>query len=71
MGSGAWRCWLWLSAVIRLANGYDAQQYLEAFPRFARAFGGGAIDHGTAHFYEGFSGVAWWLPPGAAPSTSS
>jgi hypothetical protein len=26
----------------------DAQQYLEAFPMFARAFGGGAIDHGTA-----------------------
>ncbi len=47
------------------------QQYLEAFPRFARAFGGGAIDHGTAHYYEGFSGVALWLPPGAAPDEES
>jgi ribosomal protein S18 acetylase RimI-like enzyme len=45
----------------------DAQQYLEAFPILARAFGGGAIDHGTAHYYEGFSGVALWLPPGVAP----
>src|SRR5919108_843737 len=33
----------------------DPQQYLEAFPRFARAFGGGAL----------------WLPPGAAPDEES
>ena len=49
----------------------DPQQYLEAFPRFARAFGGGAIDYGTAHYCEGFSGVAFWLPPGAAPDEES
>jgi len=49
----------------------DPQQYLEAFPRFARAFGGRAITHGTAHYYEGFSGVALWLPPGAAPDEES
>ncbi len=49
----------------------DPQQYLEAFPRFARAFGGGAIDLGTAYYYEGFSGVALWLPPGAAPDEES
>ena len=49
----------------------DPQQYLEAFPRFARAFGGRAIDHGTAQYYEGFSGVAFWLPPGAAPDEES
>jgi len=49
----------------------DPQQYLEAFPRFARAFGGGAIEHGTADYYEGFSGVALWLPPGAAPDEAS
>src|SRR5215469_15931799 len=49
----------------------DPQQYLEAFPRFARAFGGGAIDLGTAQYYEGFSGVALWLPPGAAPDEES
>jgi GNAT superfamily N-acetyltransferase len=49
----------------------DPQQYLEAFPHFARAFGGWAIDHGTAYYYEGFSGVALWLPPGAAPDEES
>jgi GNAT superfamily N-acetyltransferase len=49
----------------------DPQQYLEAFPRFARAFGGRAIDHGTGHYYEGFCGVAFWLPPGAAPDEES
>ena len=26
--------------------------------------GGGAIDLGTAHYYEGFSGAALWLPTG-------
>ena len=54
-------CWAWP----------DPQQYLEAFPRFARAFGGRAIDLGTAHYYEGFSGTALWLPPGAAPDEAS
>jgi GNAT superfamily N-acetyltransferase len=49
----------------------DPQQYLEAFPRFARAFGGGAIDHGTAQYYQWFSGVAFWLPPGGAPDEES
>ena len=49
----------------------DPQQYLEAFPRFARAFGGGAIDHATANHYEVFSGVALWLPPGTAPDEES
>jgi GNAT superfamily N-acetyltransferase len=43
------------------------QQYREAFPRFAQAFGGGAFRLGAAHYYEGFSGAALWLPPGAAP----
>jgi GNAT superfamily N-acetyltransferase len=49
----------------------DPQQYLEAFPRFARAFGGSAIDLGTAYYSEGFSGVALWLPPHAAPDEAS
>jgi GNAT superfamily N-acetyltransferase len=49
----------------------DPQQYLEAFPRFARAFGSGAIDHGTAHYYEGFSGVALSLAPGTGPDEES
>src|SRR5262245_29516331 len=49
----------------------DSQQYLEAFPRFARAFGGGAIERGTAHYVDGFAGVALWLPPGTAPDEAS
>jgi GNAT superfamily N-acetyltransferase len=49
----------------------DPQQYLEAFPRFARAFGGGAIENGTANYYEGFSGVALWLPPGVTADEAS
>jgi GNAT superfamily N-acetyltransferase len=49
----------------------DPQQYLEAFPRFARAFGGRAIEHGTANYYKSFSGVALWLPPGVAPDEAS
>jgi len=49
----------------------DPQQYLEAFPRFARAFGGEAIAHGTTHYYDDFSGVAFWLPPGTAPDEES
>src|SRR5215510_8680894 len=49
----------------------NPQQYLEAFPRFARAFGGGAIERGTAHYYEGFAGVALWLPPGVAPDEAA
>ena len=49
----------------------NRRQYLEAFPRFARAFGGAAIDLGTAHYHEGFAGVALWLPPGAAPDEES
>ena len=49
----------------------DQQQYLDAFPRFARAFGGAAVDAGTAHCVEGFSGVALWLPPGTPPDEAS
>jgi ribosomal protein S18 acetylase RimI-like enzyme len=44
---------------------------LEAFPQFARAFGGGAIAHESANYYEGFSGVALWLPPGVPPDEES
>lgn len=54
-------CWMWP----------DRQQYLRAFPRFAGAFGGQAIDLGTAHYCSGFSGVALWLPPGSAPDEES
>lgn len=43
----------------------EAEQYLSVFPRFAEAFGGGAVPLGTAFLSEG--GAALWLPPGATP----
>jgi hypothetical protein len=46
VGDPPWR-WAWP----------DPQQYWEAFPRFARAFGGEAIDHGTAHYHESCSEI--------------
>lgn len=49
----------------------DPQQYLEAFPCFARAFGGAALEHGTASYPQGFAGVALWLPPGVTPDEAS
>lgn len=69
-----------LIAALTLAFGSDPatrwswpepKVYLDAFPRFARAFGGGAINLGTAHYAEGFSGVALWLPPGEGPDEES
>jgi GNAT superfamily N-acetyltransferase len=49
----------------------DPRQYVDAFPRFARAFGGGAIEAGTAHYVEGFCGAALWLPSGTLPDEAS
>jgi GNAT superfamily N-acetyltransferase len=49
----------------------DPQQYVDAFPRFARAFGGGAVEAGTAHYVDGFRGAALWLPPGTSPDEAS
>jgi GNAT superfamily N-acetyltransferase len=45
----------------------DAQQYDRHFPAFVRAFGGRAIEHGTAYCTGGYAGVALWLPPGIGP----
>jgi GNAT superfamily N-acetyltransferase len=45
----------------------EEQQYFEAFPRFVEAFGGAAVDSGTAYYFEGFAGAALWMPPGAVP----
>ena len=75
-GAEAERC----CAVLTLAFGSDPpcrwawpdpEQYLETFPRYARALCGGALDQGTAHYAEGFSGVALWLPPGVAPDKAA
>ncbi|HEY7061026.1 MAG TPA: GNAT family N-acetyltransferase [Chloroflexota bacterium] len=45
----------------------DPAQYLTYFPRFVRAFGGRAFEHGTAYRTEDGAGVALWLPPGVSP----
>jgi len=42
----------------------NAQNCLRAFPDFANAFGGEAIEQGTAYIADGFKGAAFWLPPG-------
>lgn len=45
----------------------DSHSFLEHFPRFVRAFGGKAFQHGSAHYIDG-SAAALWLPPGAHPN---
>ena len=44
----------------------DPKTYFEIFPRFVKAFGGSAFDHGSAHFIDGCA-AALWLPPGVEP----
>lgn len=41
----------------------DPRQYSVNFPNFVRAFGGEAIEQGSAYSIDGCSGVALWLPP--------
>ncbi len=41
--------------------------YLEAMPRFAEAFGGHAIDAGTAYVAGGYNAASLWLSPGIEP----
>ena len=41
----------------------DPHQYSVNFPNFVRAFGGEAIEQGSAYSIDGCSGVALWLPP--------
>lgn len=45
----------------------NAQDYLNAFPRFARAFGGAGFETGGAHIVGDHAGTALWLPPGVEP----
>ena len=45
----------------------DAEAYLTAMPRFAAAFGGGAIDAGTCFVTDGFRAVSLWHAPGSGP----
>ena len=45
----------------------DPVQYLTFFPQFVRLYGGRAFEHGGAHFIEGHSGAALWIPPDVHP----
>jgi len=44
----------------------DPHMYFSIFPRFVRAFGGKAFDHGSAHHIAGCA-AALWIPPGVEP----
>jgi ribosomal protein S18 acetylase RimI-like enzyme len=45
----------------------DASEYLRMMPRFVKAFGGRAFEHGTADITDGARAAALWLPPGVEP----
>lgn len=45
----------------------NAQAYLNAFPRFAKAFGGAGFAKGGSHIVGDHAGTALWLPPGVEP----
>lgn len=45
----------------------DPRSYLRYFPDIIKAFGGKALEHGSAHYVDGFLGAALWLPPGVEP----
>ena len=45
----------------------DPNQYLRHFPSFVKAFGGKAFAHGSAHYVDGYTGAALWLPPDVHP----
>jgi GNAT superfamily N-acetyltransferase len=49
----------------------DASDYLSTMPRFAKAFGGRAFEHGTADITEGIHAAALWLPPGVEPDETA
>ena len=45
----------------------DSSEYLRIMPRFVKAFGGRAFEHGTADITDGARAAALWLPPGVEP----
>jgi ribosomal protein S18 acetylase RimI-like enzyme len=45
----------------------EPHDYLHAFPRLVRGFGGRAFKHDAAHVASGFVGGTLWLPPGVHP----
>jgi ribosomal protein S18 acetylase RimI-like enzyme len=49
----------------------DPQKYLSNFSRFAKAFGGKAFEHESAHYVGNYSGAALWLPPNVHPDVDT
>lgn len=49
----------------------DPTLYRVGFTAFALAFGGVALDCGTAFVSDDFGGAALWLPPGEAPDEAA
>ena len=49
----------------------DDRDYWRFFPRFVEAFGGGAVDYGTADVAADGGAAALWLPPGAHPDEAA
>ena len=47
------------------------RDYWRYFPRFVEAFGGSAIDYGTAEISADGGAAALWLPPGAHPDEAA
>jgi ribosomal protein S18 acetylase RimI-like enzyme len=45
----------------------DPHTYLTQMPALVRAFGGRALDDGSAYYVEGYAGAALWLAPGVEP----
>ena len=69
-----------VASVLTLAFGTDPVvrwmyseplQVLTSFPSFVRAFGGSALDHGSAYCVEGYLGAALWLPPDVHPDEAA
>lgn len=47
------------------------ESYLKHFPDLVRAFGGRAVECGTAHFIGDVQAAALWLPPGVQPDEAA
>lgn len=46
----------------------EPQKYLRYFPEIIKAFGGRALEHGTAYCVGDYLGAALWLRPGIKPN---
>ena len=49
----------------------DSQKYLLYFSKFAKAFGGKAFEHRSAHYVGSYYGAALWLPPNVDPDVDT